>query len=164
METIATDHPGIFERTLDTCQDDASYMAYSVREKMLAFIFTFLQNAATEPFFIASLNEGKPFLNTRSLQSLKIAFRDYCETLILEGTNSGEIQARPFLADYYPEVLWNAFLTILYYWLKDTSPNREHTDVMVEKTVHFAFDLLAPNAVDSGFDLLQQWIKLRKRS
>ena len=82
--------------------------------------------------------------------------------MIFEATNSGEIQARPFIANYYQSVLNTAFLTILNFWSNDKSDEKQNTDVMVEKTVHFAFDLLAPNAVDSGIDLVQNLFKLRK--
>ena len=96
------------------------------------------------------------------MEELKRHFSSYCETLLLEGTNSGEIQARPFIANYYGDVLWNAFLAILFYWASDTSENKEHSDVLVDKSVHFTFDLLAPNAIDSGVDLIQNIFKLRK--
>ena len=82
--------------------------------------------------------------------------------MVFEGTNSGEIQARPFIANYYKQLLWNAFLSILYFWANDKSDHKENTDVMVEKTIHFTFDLLAPNAIDSGMDLVQHFLKLRK--
>ena len=84
------------------------------------------------------------------------------DALIFEGTNSGEIQARPFIANYYNQSVWNAFLSILLFWANDKSENKENTDVMVEKTIHFVFDLLAPNAIDSGLDLIQNFLKLRK--
>ena len=58
--------------------------------------------------------------------------------------------------------MWNGFLSVLYFWAKDKSNLRENTDVMVEKTIHFVFDLLAPNAIDSGLDMVQNFIKLRK--
>jgi hypothetical protein len=50
----------------------------------------------------------------------------------------------------------------LYFWANDKSDHKENTDVMVEKTIHFTFDLLAPNAIDSGMDLVQHFLKLRK--
>lgn len=81
--------------------------------------------------------------------------------MIFEGTNSGEIQARPLIANYYQTILWNAFWTILFFWANDKSNYKENSDVMVEKTIHFSFDLLAPNAIDSGVDWLQNYIKLR---
>ncbi|MFN8259368.1 MAG: hypothetical protein U0X41_00365 [Chitinophagales bacterium] len=154
----------LMDKTLEVCREDELYRNYSVREKMLAFVYTFLQTMNTdEQKFVSLLQQQHvPFFPYRDLQQLKNDFNGFVEELILEGTNSGEIQARPLIANYYKSVLWNAFMAILYFWAKDNSELRENTDVMVEKTVHFTFDLLAPNAIDSGMDLVQHFLKLRK--
>ena len=154
----------IFNKTIEICHEDANYEAYSAREKMLAFVFTFLQAInADEQKFVSLLKQQRiPFLNNRLLSELKNDFYNYTNALIFEGTNSGEIQARPVIANYYQQILWNAFLSVLYFWSNDKSDNKENTDVMVEKTIHFTFDLLAPNPIDSGIDLVQNFFKLRK--
>lgn len=154
---------GVFNQTIAICQADENYINYSVREKMLALVFTFLQTLSKEEnSSSAILRQNKiPWLRTANLASLKKEFSAYTEELLLEGTNSGEIQARPLVANYYQQVLWNAFVTVLYFWANDKSDHKENTDVMVEKTIHFAFDLLAPNAIDSGIDWIQNFIKLR---
>lgn len=154
----------VFDKTIEICQEDDNYLNYSVRERMLAFVFTFLQTIGTdEQKFSALLKQQRiPFLGNRQLTELKHAFNNYTDALIFEATNSGEIQARPFIANYYKQLLWNALLSILYFWANDNSDHKENTDVMVEKTIHFAFDLLAPNAIDSGMDLVQNFLKLRK--
>ncbi len=154
----------IFNKTIEICQEDANYEAYSAREKMLAFVFTFLQTLnEDEQKFVSMLKQQRiQFLNNRFLIELKIDFFNYTSALIFEGTNSGEIQARPFIANYYQQTLWNAFLSILYFWSNDKSESKENTDVIVEKTIHFTFDLLAPNPIDSGIDLVQNFLKLKK--
>lgn len=153
----------IFEKTLQIIEQDSNYANYSVREKMLAFIFTFLQHLnENEHEFAGLLQQQKiPFLPNKHLSVLKSAFNNYTDTLIFEGTNSGEIQARPFIANYYQQTIWSAMLSILYFWSNDKSEHKENTDVMVEKTIHFTFDLLAPNPIDSGIDLVQNFLKLR---
>jgi hypothetical protein len=163
MSDLDIDWPSIFDTTLEICQEDEAYASYTVREKMLAFIFTFLQSMNKEDTkYSAVLKQRIPLFDNAVLRELKVLFFNYCDTLMLEGTNSGEIQARPFIANYYRHVLWNAFVSILYFWAGDTSEHHEKTDVLVEKTVHFSFDLLAPNAIDSGIDLIQNIFKLRK--
>jgi hypothetical protein len=163
MSDLDIDWPSLFDTTLEICQEDDAYASYTVREKMLAFIFTFLQSMNKEENKYSSvLKQRIPLFDNSVLVELRKPFYDYCDTLLLEGTNSGEIQARPFIANYYRTVLWNAFISILYFWAGDTSDHREKTDVLVEKTVHFSFDLLAPNAIDSGIDLIQNIFKLRK--
>ncbi|MBK9328000.1 MAG: hypothetical protein IPM95_01540 [Sphingobacteriales bacterium] len=153
-----------FDKTREICEEDASFFQYSVREKMMALIYTFLQTLQeNELQFSRPLQENRlPFISNRFLQELKSDFNSYTGNLLLEGTNSGEIQARPFIANYYQSLLWNAFQSILYFWANDKSDNKENTDVMVEKTVHFTFDMLAPNPIDSGIDLAQHFFKLRK--
>ena len=154
----------VFDKSIEICQEDENYLNYSARERMLAFVFTFLQTiGGDEQKFSGLLKQQRiPFLNNNQLAELKHAFNNYTDALVFEGTNSGEIQARPFIANYNKQVLWNAFLSILYFWANDKSDHKENTDVMVEKTIHFTFDLLAPNAIDSGMDMVQHFLKLRK--
>jgi hypothetical protein len=154
----------VLDKTLEICQEDENYSHYSVREKMLAFTYTFLQTINTNEEKYATLLKNQRFLFFKNtiLSELKHDFNKHMDALIFEGTNSGEIQARPFIANYYNQSVWNAFLSILLFWANDKSENKENTDVMVEKTIHFVFDLLAPNAIDSGLDLIQNFLKLRK--
>ncbi|MDB5228135.1 MAG: TetR/AcrR family transcriptional regulator [Bacteroidota bacterium] len=154
----------VFDKAIATCNEDDNYAGYSAREKMLAFMYTFLQIISEdENKFTSFLKQQRiPFIKNPGLEELRKLFSGYCDTLILEGTNSGEIQARPFVANYYGGLLWNTFLSVLYYWANDKSENKEHTDVLVEKSVHFTFDILAPGVIDSGLDLIQNIFKLRK--
>lgn len=158
MENIVTNSSFniILENTLKTCQNDEQYEQYSSREKMLAFVFTFLQN----------LNENDATYIQQNrlsfMKSIKVELSVYFDELIFNATNSGEIQARPFIANYYQSILNTAFLSILNFWSNDKSDFKQNSDVMVEKTVHFAFDLLAPNAIDSGIDLVQNLFRLRQ--
>lgn len=158
------DFSTVFANTISACQNDENYFQYSAREKMLAWVFTFLQNLTSQGSNSSVLLQQNniQWLRQDNLKSLKDDFYRYADDLIFEGTNSGEIQARPFIANFYKSILWNALVSILYFWAKDNSEQKEKTDVMVEKTIHFAFDLLAPNAIDSGIDLAQNLFKLRK--
>jgi len=162
--SLQTNWSTLFERTIDTLEQDVNYLQYSAREKMLAFVFTLLQNMNEDCiYFSVQIQQQRfPILPNTNLKELKTLFFNYSDTLIFEGTNSGEIQARPLIANYYQQLLWNAIVSILYFWSNDTSEQKENTDVMVEKTIHFTFDLLAPNAIDSGIDLVQHFFKLRK--
>ena len=154
----------IYTKTFEMCLADDNYAQYSAREKMLAFTYTFLQNL--QPYepetAVLLISNSIPFLSGQNLSTLKHDFYNYADSLVFEASNSGEIQSRPFIANYYKTVLWNGFSAILLFWINDKSNHKENTDVMVEKTIHFTFDLLAPNAIDSGIDLLQNFMKLRK--
>jgi phosphoribulokinase len=92
---------------------------------------------------------------------VKADTQQYFEQLIWEGSNTGEIQSRLYLSSYYKDALWNMLLSVVNFWQRDQSAFKERTDVYIEKSVHFTVDLLSPNALDSGFDLIQQFIKWR---
>lgn len=155
----------VFHKTIAICTADEFYASYSAREKMLAFTFTFLQSLQSHDTDFSQLirKQKIPFLNSGFLKAFRREFDSFADELILDATNSGEIQARPFIASFYKPILWNALVGILHFWASDTSEMKENTDVMVEKTIHFTFDLFAPNPIDSGIDLLQYFIKIRKR-
>ncbi len=162
--SLSTNWLSIFEKTIGILEQDENYFQYSAREKMLAFAFTLLQNMnENNTYFSTQIQQQRfPILPNTNLKELKTVFLNFSDALIFEGTNSGEIQARPLIANYYQQLLWNAIVSILYFWSNDTSEHKEKTDVMVEKTIHFTFDLLAPNPIDSGIDLVQHFFKLRK--
>ena len=48
---------------------------------------------------------------------------------------------------------WMQFCSILLYWLKDTSPDFEKTDVFIEKSLKLSFDLAESNVMESVVDL-----------
>ena len=45
----------VLDKTLEICQEDENYSHYSVREKMLAFTYTFLQTINTNEEKYATL-------------------------------------------------------------------------------------------------------------
>ena len=50
------------------------------------------------------------------------------------------------------EGAWIQFLSIIGFWLKDTSPNFEKTDIYIEKSVKAAFDMVYNVPVESIID------------
>jgi hypothetical protein len=160
MQQSSFDWKDVFDKTLEVCQADENYSGYSAREKMLAFVFTLLEQLNNREDAVPVLKRYIPLVDN-TLDPLKKLVCGYCDSLIFEGTNSGEIQARPFIANYYRNALWAAVASILNFWVNDASEQKENTDVFVEKTIYFTFDLLAPNAIDSGIDLIRNFFKLR---
>lgn len=76
----------VFDKTREICEEDENFSNYSVREKMMAFIFTFLQKLQeNETQFSGQLHENRlPFINNRFLQELKTYFNSYTSNLLLK--------------------------------------------------------------------------------
>ena len=148
-----------FVETITSAQNEEVYADYSVREKVLAFFYTWIEVLKQNRSFILKSYEGfqKPVYAKRNVQlaDFKIAFYDYINELVLEARETKEIEQRPIpqIAQRYPDLFWAKTLFILDFWIKDTSKSFEKTDTMIEKSVNTAFDLLGHSPLDSLFDL-----------
>lgn len=157
-----------FKQAQQTVEADPIYQTYSVREKLLAFYYTWVEVLkAQRSFVVFSYNHlrpstanlspmakarlGKP--SPRVLQLFKEAYYDYARDLLAEGRESKEVEPRPFLSDRYADGLWTQTLFILHFWVNDVSKNFEKTDTAIEKSVNTAFDLIGRSPLDSLFDL-----------
>lgn len=132
---------------------------YSVREKLLAFLYTWIETLKKNRSYILKSYEGfeKPIYTKRNVQlvDFKASFYDYINELLMEARETREVEQRPIpqLMQRYPDLFWAKTLFILDFWIKDTSKSFEKTDTMIEKTVNTAFDLLGRSPLDSLFDL-----------
>jgi hypothetical protein len=135
------------------------YQNYSVREKLLAFLYTWIETLKKNRSYILKSYEGfdKPIYTKRNVQlvNFKASFYDYLNELLMEARETREVEQRPIpqLMQRYPDLFWAKTLFILDFWIKDTSKSFEKTDTMIEKTVNTAFDLLGRSPLDSLFDL-----------
>lgn len=152
-----------FDETENDLRSEAVFEQYSVREKVLALNFTFIEKLKANRLFaeltLQPLSSFK--LSCDVLNSLEVSFSMFVKHLVEEGIFSGEIAERPLITQYYKQFLWFQFLTMIRFWVKDNSTNNENTDAFVEKSVNFAFDMLSRNVADSAFDFVKFWWQQR---
>jgi AcrR family transcriptional regulator len=146
-----------FNETRRKVEAEEVYPTYSVREKLLAFYFTWIEVLKTNRSFVL-LSFGKiraQGLRRPSpiLQPFRKAYQNYVADLLAEGRESREVQSRRFVEDRYPDGFWVQALWLLDFWTKDTSRNFEKTDSAIEKAVNTSFDLIGTSALDSVLDL-----------
>lgn len=145
---------GFINRTLERLRSDQTYLAFSIREKLLAFYYTFFEDLRADRSFVLLQLERQPKLELvpEFLRDFKAAFETYAETLISEGKTKGEIANRPYVDKTYPQLFTMQMGFLLIFWKKDNSAGFEHTDAAIEKSVNLAFDLIGKGAVDTAFD------------
>ena len=133
----------VFDRTHARLKADATYGGYSVREKLLAFYFTWVDELKPLRSFVIYANgqtrRWAISATHASLGLLKIRFRDYAHDLVNEGLDRGELISRPLLTDRYADGLWAQLLFVTRFWADDTSPAFEQTDAAIEKAVRLSF-------------------------
>lgn len=148
---------GFFEDTLARLRNDEVYETYSVREKLLAFYYTWIETlTSNRSFVIRSVEESRKQRSLRTpsaLAEFKYQFEKFVKDLMAEGRESREVQSRRLIENKYPDAFWLQTLWLLDFWSKDTSKGFEKTDTAIEKAVNMAFDLLGASALDSALDL-----------
>lgn len=148
---------GLFQEAVDTLRAAPEYATYGTREKLLALFYTWLEVMLAQRSLVVFVHRHQS-LSLRSdgcLRRVAGDFRGWVRELLREGSSSGEVADRWFLPRWYDDVFWTQARLIFRFWLTDRSANFERTDVVVEKSVNFIMDLIQPNALDSGVDLLR---------
>lgn len=142
-----------FNETHKAIEADPAYAEYVVREKLLAFYFTWLEHLKQNRSFVLKRFEemSKKDIDPEFLQGVKEGFMDYVNELMIEGKDTSEVAERPF-TNQYKKAFWVHFLFITKFWAGDDSKDFEKTDAAVEKSVNLAFDLVGRGPVDSMID------------
>jgi hypothetical protein len=141
-------------RTIDRLKADKAYAAFSSREKILAYYYTFFEELKSfRSFILVQLeNHRKLEIIPDFLKDFKKDYEAYLESVLSVGKANGEVASRPYLDKRYPQIFWFHMAFLLIFWKDDTSAGFEKTDAAIEKSVNLAFDLIGKGAVDSVID------------
>lgn len=145
-----------FENTIAALQKDKVYQGYSIREKLLALYFTWFESMTGRRSLVVFFHQVEGyFWEDDYITATKEAFMTFVTNLINEGIERGEIADRILLPQGYKYALWGQVKYLFNFWLSDNSKNFEKTDAAIEKVTNFGFDLMEPNSLDSGWDLMR---------
>ncbi|KOY87590.1 hypothetical protein AD998_16920 [bacterium 336/3] len=144
-----------FVETKNQILADEQYQAYSVREKLLAFDYTWLENLRSHRSFITLVlsSQSSPMWQKKAaFTKFKEEFMAYAQELLSEAQETEEVKNRNIINNAYPKILWGQTMYLLNFWIKDASSNFEQTDAAVEKSVNLFFDLTGHSFIDSFID------------
>jgi len=146
----------ILKDTLAKVKSEEVYQEYSIREKLLSFCYTLVEEMKNQRSFVVFCVKKSQQSNTLTcpdfLKGFKKEFKEYASELITEGTDTQEIASRTFITERYPDILWIQIQNIISFWVNDNSTSFEKTDQYIEKAVNLSFDILGRNAFDSAID------------
>lgn len=144
-----------FLSTINAIEASEPYAEYMVREKLLAFYFTFFEELGDDRDFVVMFADqmGVWNYNPRCLTSLKPLFLAFVAELVEEGKMVEEVAERYVMGGDYPGWHWPQLLYLINFWMNDKSEAYARTDMAIEKAVNFGFDVMGRNVFDSAFDL-----------
>lgn len=143
-----------FDNTHTVLEKSEDYHSYSPKDKLLSFYYTFFENlTANRSYVVHALHGHKNSMKSLKLLShLKKSFNNYIEHL---GINLVDVQQEKLTKLQHrglKESAWFQLLVTIKFWLDDTSPSFEKTDIFIEKSIKASFDLLDITPLKSIID------------
>ena len=142
------------EKTVALLEKDANYETYDMKSKMLSFYFTFFELlSANRSYVVMSLKENENHLkNLMQLSTLRNSFKEYVAGIISDEYRIKQEKLQSFQEKTIKETSWLQLLMTLKFWLDDSSPAFEKTDIYIEKSVKATFELMNIAPIDSIID------------
>lgn len=145
-----------FDHAVATMQKDEAYNAFVDRDKLLTLYFTLFELLSLNRSYVLFQLEGhkQGLKNLKSLRGMRNHFKDFIidNVQFTEDTAWNEKWTK-ISKSVTAEAAWVNFIVILKFWIDDTSKGFEKTDILIEKTVNTAFDLMQTQPLERVIDL-----------
>jgi len=144
-----------FDNTLTALEKSEDYQSFDARNKLLSFYYTFFENlTANRSYIIHAIgNQKESMKSLKMLSHLKKSFNNYIEHLGINLIDIQQDQLQKIQDRGLKESAWFQLLVTMKFWLDDTSPSFEKTDIFIEKSVKASFDLIDTTPLKSIIDL-----------
>ena len=142
------------DKTIDLLNKNKEYELDDMKGKMLSFYFTFFEIlTANRSYVVLVLKEHDNQLKKlMQLSGLRNSFRDYLSEIITDDFRTQQEKLQNFQEKAFLEASWIQLLLTLKFWLVDSSPSFEKTDIYNEKSVKASFELMNITPIDSLID------------
>lgn len=144
-----------YENTASNLVKDKNFSSYSNRNKLLSLYFTMFEILTLNRSYVYfTLKDTKDVLKTlKQLKGLREHFKGFINKIIDENEEAKDEKLQKITKPIFAEGAWVQFLFLLKFWLEDTSKGFEKTDIMIEKSVKAALDVLDTTPLESVIDL-----------
>ena len=143
-----------FEQTTGLLGKNKEYGGYANREKLLSFFFTFFELLTlNRSYVLFTLKESNSKMESLAqLKGLRSHIKDFAADLVEKGNEGKTLKITKQNPAIFSEGAWVQFLFLLKFWMEDSSPRFEKTDMAIEKSVNTIFDLFDNTPLDSIVD------------
>ena len=155
-----------FNETMAMLHDTDEFSSYDNKTKLLSFYFTFFELLTANRSLVVYLLKGEKhdLKQLLKLKQLRTLFLGFVKSLDIHVVDIPKENVQKIQDKAIGELAWGQFLMTLKFWMEDTSPSFEKTDLFIEKSVHASFDLmdLTPlkNIIDFGKFLWKEKMKM----
>jgi hypothetical protein len=141
------------ENVDNVTRENTSFSSYNQKDKLLTFYFSLFEIfAMNRSYIIFTLESEKNQLNNiMQLKEFRKSFKLFIEENIESPFKNDKIAN--YATPVMNEGVWIQFIFILKFWIDDTSPSFEKTDILIEKTITTSSLLMDQKPLESLFDL-----------
>ena len=134
-------------------ENNTEFEHYSDKDKLLTYFFSLFEVfTLNRSYILYTLEaESNALKNCLQLKDFRKSFKHFIESKIDSPIKNEKIAN--FTTPVMSEGVWIQFLFILKFWMDDTSPSFEKTDVLIEKSITTSSLFLDSKPLESLFDL-----------
>ena len=144
----------LYDNTENLMAKNKEYESFSNKDKLLTFYFSFFELLTlNRSYVLFTLKEsGSPLKGLTQLKELRTRIKEFAAGLIADANSTKTLKVTKYNSKLFSEGTWLQFLFILKFWMDDSSPGFEKTDLAIEKSVNTAFDVFDNTPLDSIID------------
>ncbi|TJY35836.1 TetR family transcriptional regulator C-terminal domain-containing protein [Pontimicrobium aquaticum] len=144
-----------FDNALTVLDKSEEYKLFDTRNKLLSFYYTFFEILTANRSYVVNVlsNKTDKLKTLRTLIKLKQSFTAYIETLEISRLEVKQETLEKVQDKTLKESAWIQLMITMKFWIEDTSPSFEKTDIFIEKAVNTSFDLIDIKPLKSIIDL-----------
>ena len=167
FDQIAADvYVTFYEESIKLMMSEISYNELDSRNELLAFYFTFFELLTNNRSYVLS-TLNKPTVDLKRIKvfiPLRNRFKEFIKSLNIETLDLKQEKINTLKEKSIEEIAWTQLLFTIKFWMEDTSPGFEKTDVFIEKSVNACFDLLDHTPLESIIDFGKFFFKEKIKS
>lgn len=144
-----------YENTISLIEKSPEYNAFTNREKLLTFFYTFFELLTANRSYVLFTLSGSEGMMSKleQFKGLRRRIKIFASGLIREANEEriSKFVKQPEMI--FSEAAWIQFLFLLKFWMSDNSAKFESTDVAIEKSVNTVFDVFDNTPLERVLDL-----------
>ncbi|SHH02465.1 TetR family transcriptional regulator C-terminal domain-containing protein [Flagellimonas flava] len=143
-----------FDNTLSVMQKNKGYESMTNEEKMLTFFFTFFESLSLNRSYVLFMLQGHENAMEKlgQLKGLRKNIKEFAAGLIASRNETKNLKVLKYSPQLFSEGAWVQFLFLLKFWMNDSSPGFEKTDIAIEKSVTTIFQVLETTPLEKVID------------
>ncbi len=142
-----------FNQTITVLEENEEYQEFNPQNKILSFYYTFFEVLTRNRSYVMFCLGHNKLRVIKMTSALRRSFKDYIDSLDLVNLDLKNEKLDDITNKGTAEAYWGQLILLINFWMNDTSPGFEKTDILIEKMVVTGFKIQNIEPLESIIDL-----------